>query len=62
MKRYTKQGSEIFKEAILLHTLNLTLSNISSSNSVDREGRHCHQEEPELNNAEDKDHSSFTRS
>lgn len=50
---------EMFKEAILPGALNLTLSNISSANSLDREGTHPHQEESQANNEEDKDHLPF---
>lgn len=49
----------MFKDATLLDTLNLTLSNTYSSNSVDGEGSHSHQEEPELNKEEDKNHLPF---
>lgn len=59
MKRYAKEEIEMFTDTTLLDTLNLTLSNTSSSNSVDREGRHYHQEELELNNEEDKNHLPF---
>lgn len=45
----------MFKDTTLLGTLNLTLSNTYSSNSVDRESTYSQQEEPKLNKEEDKE-------